>query len=65
MAVETLNAETCSAIIINCARYQLLDHRGSADSYGDPHYVLHGLDMPHCNTVMAGEFHSSYGAIVL
>ena len=34
-------------------------------SYSDYSYVLHGLDMTYCNTVMALEFHSSYGTILL
>ena len=31
----------------------------------DRRYVMHGLNMPHCNTVMAGKAHSSYGTVVL
>ncbi len=34
-------------------------------SYSDHGYVLHGLDMAHCNTVMAVVRECSYGKIVL
>ena len=33
--------------------------------YSDRCYVLRGLDMTNCNTVMALKFHNSYVAAVL
>ena len=51
--------------VLFCTRIKPDSFSAGLCLYCNRYYVLHCLDMSHCNTVMTLKFHCSYGTIVL